>query len=903
MNGTALRTDARRAELPFRGRSTERLKTAARAVLVALLASGCHRPADGPHDGTAIDKVSVTLPPQLIVGNATQASATLVNELGDTVTGRLPVWSSLTPAVVSVTADGIVTGLQAGTGTVRASSGNATGDAQIVVKNPSAGTITFSRDTATITIPGGSTQLIAAVHDTSGNLIQNPAIVWQSSAPLIASVNSTGLVTGVAVGAATITATLDGQTAQAAIAVTIAPGPNAPAIVSVSPLPLRPGGKFTITGNHFAPTPAGNIVVVDGVPVVVNTATTNVLSITLPTTFSCVPLHSAFIQITVSGQIGGGASMLQVANQRTLAVGQSVTITDATQVRCNELDLTGGHYAVSVYNAYRSAVTPTSNGAVSLTVRGAVTAPPSTAAVAAVESGAAARIAARPRPRDVWQGTLPAFGGPAFELAQRLQRLRVNDQRHAELLERNMDFLRANAAAIRAQPSRALQPARISAQVATLGNITTLKVPNLDATNFCVTNTPVGVRTVYVGAHSIIVEDTTTIFAGGPTLAGQMDSYYLQLGQEFDAVMYPIELANFGNPLVMDAQLGNLGKVVMVFSPRVNSTSEGSILGFVVSCDFSPVSVAPSSNVGEYFYAAVPTSTAPGYFDPGTRDSWLREMRPTIIHEVKHITAFANRINQHLALEDLSWEEGMARNAEELYARTFYGTQAKQNTGYAASIGCDIRYGSAAPPCADRPLLMLRHFDALYTYLSSPEIVSMLGRTFAQDFTFYASAWSMERWANDIFSTSESQFLKDWTVSSVTGVANLEARTGQPWEQSLGEWSLAMYTDDLPNFAPANPHLRFLSWNLHDIWLGMCADLGPCANPQNTSQLYPSSNPFQPHFVTFGNFSVNLTTLEGGAFAIFDLTGQQSSTQLIELKSVNGGDPPATVRVAIVRIQ
>jgi hypothetical protein len=179
----------------------------------------------------------------------------------------------------------------------------------------------------------------------------------------------------------------------------------------------------------------------------------------------------------------------------------------------------------------------------------------------------------------------------------------------------------------------------------------------------------------------------------------------------------------------------------------------------------------------------------------------------------------------------------------------------------------------------------------------------MLGRTYATDFTFYASAWSVERWANDLFAATEGQFLKDWTLSSVTGVANLEARTGQSWEQSLGEWSLAMFVDDLPGFTPANPHLRFLSWNLHDLWLGMCTDLGPCANANNTSQLYPSSNPFNPYAVTFGNFSVNLTTLAGGAFAMFDLSGLQSAKQLIELRSVNGNDPPATVRIAIVRIQ
>ncbi|MFI5244682.1 MAG: Ig domain-containing protein, partial [Gemmatimonadales bacterium] len=736
---------------------------------------------------------------------------------------------------------------------------------------------------------------IATVRDSTGKPIANPSIVWQSSAPLIATVNPTGLVIGVAVGTATVTATVDAQSAAARINVTLTPNPNAPVILSVSPQPLRPGGTFTLLGSNFAASPSGNTVVVDGVPATVNVASATALSITLPSSFPCAPSRPVFIQVTANGAIGGGGSTLQVANPRTLGVGQSVVITDPAQVRCNELDLTGGRYAVSVYNAWRSAVTPTANGAVSLSVRGAVTA----------TTAAAATLVAPLRARRAGIGALPRFGGAEFELAGRIQRIRDADQRHAQLLEQSMEFLRTHSAAIRANlAGAATQPrSAISAQVVTLGNITTVKVPNLNASNFCVTSTTIGVRTVYAGPHAIIVEDTTTVFAGGPTLAGTMDNYYQQLGQEFDNVMYPIVLANFGNPLAMDAQLSNLGKIVMVFSPRVNGTLEGSILGFVVSCDFSPVSTAPSSNLGEYLYGAVPTSTALGYFDAGTRDSWMREMRPTLIHEVKHITAFGNRIKNNLALEDLAWEEGMARTAEELYARTFYGTQAKQNTGYAATIGCDVQYAAAQPPCANRPLLMLRHFDALYLYLGEAALVSMLGRTYPQDFTFYASAWSVERWANDLFSTSESQFLKDWTLSAATGVANLEARTGQSWEQSLGEWSLAMYVDDLPGFTPANPHLRFLSWNLPDIWLGMCTDLGPCSNPNNSFQLYPSRNPFGSYAVTFGNFNVNLTTLAGGAFAIFDLSGLQSAKQLIELRSVNGGDPPGTVRIAIVRIQ
>jgi hypothetical protein len=873
------------------------VRRAALAALTALSAVAC-RHADGPGDSSAVTKVSVSIPaPQIVVGGATQAVAILLDAQGDTIVDRSAVWSSLTPSVVSVTPVGVVTGLQAGIGTVRATSGTATGDAQIVVKNPSAGSITLSRDAATIAIPSGSTQLIATARDTSGRLIPNPTINWASSAPLIATVNSTGLVTGLAVGSASITATVDGQVATAAITVTLVPNSSAPLIVSVNPEPLRPGGTFTVVGNNFAPTPAGNVVVVDGVPVTVNAATVNAMSITLPQTFACVPSHPVFIQVTVGGLIGGGGSTLQVANPRSLGVGQSVVITDPAQVRCNEIDNTGGRYAISVYNAYRSSVTPTSNGAVSLTVRGAV---PSRSAAAVSASTAAA-----PPQMQRWTGALPQFSATDLGQSLRLQRQREIDRTHARLLERNTQWIEANSAAIHANLSASrIQPSSpISAQVVIVGHITNVKIPNLDAANFCVTNTPIGVRTVYVGTHSIIVEDTTTVYAGGPTLAGQMDNYYQSLGQEFDNTMFPLELANFGNPLVMDAQLGNLGKVVMVFSPRVNGTLEGSIIGFVVSCDLSPVSAAPSSNFGEYLYGAVPTSPASGYFDTGTRDSWLRQMRPTVMHEVKHITAFAQRISHNLALEDLSWEEGMARNAEELYARTFYATQAKQNTSYAASIGCDVRYTVLNSPCANRPLLMLRHFDGLYTYLGSPELVSMLGRAYSQDFTFYASAWSMQRWANDLFGTSEAQFLKDWTLSPVTGVANFEARSGQPWDVSLGEWSLAMFVDDLPNFTPSNPHLRFPSWNLTDIWLGMCDDLGPCFNPNNPTQLYPSSTPFNPRAITYGDFSVNLTTLEGGAFAMFNLSGVQSAKQLIELRSPNGGDPPGTVRIAIVRIQ
>lgn len=854
---------------------------------------------DGPVDSSRVRTIDLTLSAyQIQVGATTQGQAAMFDAQGALVTDRAPSWTSLTPSVVRVNSSGVVTGLQAGVGLVRASSGTATGDAQVVVTNPRAASITLSRDTATVFVPNGSVQLIPVVRDSDGNSISNPTILWQSSAPLIAIVNSSGLVTGIAVGSTTIRASIDGNVAQATVMVKATPNVNAPLIVAINPALLRPGGTYTMVGNNFAPTVAGNVVVVDGVAATVNQATVNGISVTLPATgFACEPSRTVFVQVTANGLIGGGSATLSAPNPRTLAPGQSVVISNANEVRCNELSTTGGRYVLSVYNAYRSAVAPGNTGSAFVTVRGVVGAP----------TGGAVAAARRQPVRTPWDGAVPRLGSVSYDVAEGIRRARKRDQVHGWLLERNIEYLRAHAAsfsAVRgplAGARRNLANAS-GAQLATVGAITQLKVPDVDVANYCSSNFAIGVRTVYVGQHAIVVEDTVSSFNGAPTLQGQMNSYFTQIGQEFDSVMWPILTNNFGNPLALDASLSGTGKVVMVFSPRVNTFQSGSVLGFAVTCDLTQVSQSPSSNVGEYFYAAVPTSGAAGYADEGTRDSWLRVMRATIIHEVKHITSFAERAARSLPFEDVSWEEGMARNVEELYARTFYGTQARQNTGYSASIGCDLRYTSTAPPCANRPVLMLRHFDGLESYFAFPELYSPLGRTFTADQTIYASAWSIERWANDQFATSESQFLKDFTVSAAIGVQNLEARTGRPWEEMLGEWSLGMYLDDEPGFTPANTHLMMPSWNLPDIWRGLCNDLGPCANPNNPMQFYPRSPPFQPHPLSFGTFTVG-ESIVGGAFSIFELTGPQTGNQVIEIRSQSGGDPPPTIRLAIVRVQ
>src|SRR5712692_6165406 len=66
-------------------------------------------------------------------------------------------------------------------------------------------TIMVSPSPAPVTV-SGTTQLTAVLKDASGNLLSGKAVSWSSFDTTTAKVSATGLVTGVALGSATITA-------------------------------------------------------------------------------------------------------------------------------------------------------------------------------------------------------------------------------------------------------------------------------------------------------------------------------------------------------------------------------------------------------------------------------------------------------------------------------------------------------------------------------------------------------------------------------------------------------------------------------------------------------------------------------------------------------------------------
>lgn len=105
--------------------------------------------------------------------------------------------------------------------------------------------VTVSPDTATIAV-GGGVQLVATVRDASANVLSGRAIDWSSGNASVASVDSTGLVTGTGVGSATITATSEGESGTATVTVLAAP-----TVRRVEPATGTVGTELAIVGSGF----------------------------------------------------------------------------------------------------------------------------------------------------------------------------------------------------------------------------------------------------------------------------------------------------------------------------------------------------------------------------------------------------------------------------------------------------------------------------------------------------------------------------------------------------------------------------------------------------------------------------------------------------------------------------
>src|SRR6266705_3427683 len=185
----------------------------------------------------AVTDVIVTEPPasvEMLPTSATVSaldtimlSATVRNAAGQVLAEYPPMtWVSSAPAVATVAPSSYgsgwatVTGVSPGSATITATTGAARGTVSITVTptRPVA-SVTITPSAASLVVQG-TVQLTSTLLDAQGKVIEGRTITWASNNPAAATVEPSGLVTGVGVGSALVSATSEGVSGTAAITVT-----------------------------------------------------------------------------------------------------------------------------------------------------------------------------------------------------------------------------------------------------------------------------------------------------------------------------------------------------------------------------------------------------------------------------------------------------------------------------------------------------------------------------------------------------------------------------------------------------------------------------------------------------------------------------------------------------------
>ncbi|HXL53399.1 MAG TPA: Ig-like domain-containing protein [Gemmatimonadales bacterium] len=289
---------------------------------------------------------SVTVSPataSLTVGQTAQLTATPKDANGNPLTGRTITWSSSDNTIATVSGSGLVTGVgPGGPVTITATSEGQSGTAAVNVTLAPVASVTVAPSTANIAITG-TVQLTATPKDANGNPLTGRAISWSSSDNTIGTVNGSGLVTGVAAGSVTITATSEGKSGTASVTVAGAP------VASVTVTPASASVQAGQTQQLTATLKDANGNILTGRTVTWSSNNTSVATVSSSGLVTAKVAGSATITATSEGKSGTSAltvtpvpvaSVTVAPASASVAVGATLQLT-ATPKDANGNPLTG----------------------------------------------------------------------------------------------------------------------------------------------------------------------------------------------------------------------------------------------------------------------------------------------------------------------------------------------------------------------------------------------------------------------------------------------------------------------------------------------------------------------------------------------------------------------------------
>lgn len=304
-------------------------------LLIMVLTCGCGFDGTLTRHNDFVPLTSITISSQTstIAANTSTKLTAIGNYSGQFTRdiSDLVTWSSGTPAVAQFTTTGSpsrVTGVAPGSSVVTATVGTVTATYTVTVSSATISSVAITP--ATPTVPSGLTSQLAATGTFSDGTTQDVTLeaAWTSGTPSVATVSngtsSKGLVTGVAVGTAAISATFDGisgsttVTVSAATLKSIAITPANPSILSLSP------GVFTAIGTYTDGSTAD-------ITSRVSWASSNTLVATVATGGTAATLKAG--TVTISAALSGitGVTDLKVTGGNLTAI--TITPANGTMVK------------------------------------------------------------------------------------------------------------------------------------------------------------------------------------------------------------------------------------------------------------------------------------------------------------------------------------------------------------------------------------------------------------------------------------------------------------------------------------------------------------------------------------------------------------------------------------------
>jgi 6-phosphogluconolactonase (cycloisomerase 2 family) len=182
--------------------------------------------------------------PSITVGATQQftATGTYMHASGPNTTQDITsqvTWASATTAAATISASGLATGVASGTSVISATLSGVVGQTTLAV-TPASTLISIAVTPAFPTIAAGGNQQFTATgtytHAGGPNTTQDITgqVTWASATTAAATINASGLATGVANGASVISATLSGVTGQTTLTV------GSPIVVGLKVSPTNP---------------------------------------------------------------------------------------------------------------------------------------------------------------------------------------------------------------------------------------------------------------------------------------------------------------------------------------------------------------------------------------------------------------------------------------------------------------------------------------------------------------------------------------------------------------------------------------------------------------------------------------------------------------------------------------